>query len=571
MLTPASENDLYSAMLATLAGADVNTEPARIAFETTRGDFAARFAAAIQAQLALLAKPEVVIDVPEHPEMLTRAELAELIEPAVAGFLRSQPSKAELLAETERIRRRQERRPGWIPTVDRDGRPIPQPVGAEDELPLTCSTAESFPELGEVPIQLPTDGDDRPEVPMLRGGIGELEVVLHTVLGTAGAEGVLGDVWLDTAANEALVPDDACWWPRDRGEPVPAAQDPGVAAELLATSPTLGGVPVTEDSLPAVVQAIAAAGDWRLSRRWRLAAWEPSEDAEILVTARAALAGWAHETGSGLILHVSGGAFHAHDGLSGYPWPLHSFLLCVARSGDGTDRIDSVHRLTLSCPGTVWCHRGGCDEQAVPELGWLLAPLAEAGQTASAVADQGKLADAYQRLYGAAGFTEDADAVLDVVNSVLDGAGWTELERSTWEGGLEEALFRRAEHCLMAQYDPVTRRLRLADGKAGLELSVDVLAQEGVITGDEVDVSEAVIEQWGADRLAAARDLLRGAMDELPHHVESTVLGLHPLADGGLHGPESFTLATKQVSALLRAMGNSILRIEVGGGARAGG
>jgi hypothetical protein len=125
MLGPAAENDLFLVMLTTLAGADVDVEPARIAFETTRGDFAARFAAAIEAQIARLAKPEVVIDIPDRPEDLTKKGLEELVRPAEVGFLKSYPTKTDLLDHLQLIKRRQERRPAWVPTVDRTGRPIP--------------------------------------------------------------------------------------------------------------------------------------------------------------------------------------------------------------------------------------------------------------------------------------------------------------------------------------------------------------------------------------------------------------------------------------------------------------
>jgi hypothetical protein len=559
MLSPATQNELLATMLSTLAGDDVDVEPAKIAFETTRGDFATRFAAAIEAQLAPAAKPEVVIDIPERPEELTKAELAELVRPAVTGFLRSYPTKSELLDELQRIKRRQERRPSWIPTVDRNSRPLP-PVDSEEGPPLVSSTVANFPELGDVSVQLPTDGEDRPDVPTLAGGIGELEMVLHAVLGTIGAEGVLGDLSLDAAANEALVPDETCWWPRQQTEPVPATHDPGVASELLATCVTLGGVPVADDSPEVIAQALVVAGDWRFGRRWRLEAWDPTSDAGVLVTARAALAGWAHEGGSGLILHVSGGAFHAHEGLSGYPGPLHSHLLCVTRSREGTDEIAAVHRVTLSCPGPEWCHRGGCAEQVEPDLDALLSPLIEAGQTAGALTEQGEVSEAYLQLYGAAGVAEYADSVLDVVGSTLSGAGWAELERSTWEGGLEDVLLRRAEHCLRVEYDPVTRRLRLGDGKPWLEGALDLLAEDGVLIGtegaEEIDTGEEAVERWGTDLLTAAQDFLRDGIETLPQQqVEGTVLGLHPHADGELRGPASVTLAAEQVSVLLRTMG----------------
>jgi hypothetical protein len=122
-----SQNDLLLSMMRTLVRDDVDWEQVRQAFESTRGDFTAKFTAAVQARLAQLVVPEVFIDLPEHPEELRNSGLEALVRPAADGFLRSYPNKDELLDQAERIRRRQERRPAWIPRLDRDGRPIPGP------------------------------------------------------------------------------------------------------------------------------------------------------------------------------------------------------------------------------------------------------------------------------------------------------------------------------------------------------------------------------------------------------------------------------------------------------------
>jgi hypothetical protein len=50
------------------------------------------FAAAIGAQVAPPAKPEVVTDAPDRPEELTKKELEELVRPADVGFLKSYPT-----------------------------------------------------------------------------------------------------------------------------------------------------------------------------------------------------------------------------------------------------------------------------------------------------------------------------------------------------------------------------------------------------------------------------------------------------------------------------------------------
>ncbi|MDG4762569.1 hypothetical protein O7632_00335 [Solwaraspora sp. WMMD406] len=117
------QNEQLLSMLEIVAGDHVDLEPVRKAFEQTRGDFRAKFTAAVQARLAQSAVPEVFIDLPEHPAELRKSDLEALVRPAADGFLRSHPSKQELLTQVGRIRRRQERRPAWIPRVDRDGNP----------------------------------------------------------------------------------------------------------------------------------------------------------------------------------------------------------------------------------------------------------------------------------------------------------------------------------------------------------------------------------------------------------------------------------------------------------------
>jgi hypothetical protein len=122
-------------------------------------------------------------------------------------------------------------------------------------------------------------------------------------------------------------------------------------------------------------------------------------------------------------------------------------------------------------------------------------------------------------------------------------------------------LLRRGEHCMIASYDPVTRQVRLDDGKAELQATLQVLADDGVLTGsgdqETVDIGEAAQQQWGAELLTAAKDLLRGRIDELriAGPAQGALLGMHPHADGSLHSPEATTLAESQLTVLLRTAG----------------
>ncbi len=259
-------------------------------------------------------------------------------------------------------------------------------------------------------------------------------------------------------------------------------------------------------------------------------------------------------------MYVHGGAFHATDGIFGAPVPLHSYLLCVSRPAATHDEFDAVHRLTLSCPGENWCHRGGCTEEPCLELEALLRPIVTAGIAADAVRTEGQ--EEYQQLYGGAGSVEYTDTVLGIAHLTLVTAGWADLGRSEWEGGIEEGHFRRGEHCLTVTYDPVTRQLQLADGKPELELTLQLLAEDGVLTGDEgaesLDTGEDTVETWGADLLDAAAELLRGRISPLPgldDAVRITLVGLHPHADGSLRGSGSSDLVEEQLTTFLRTIG----------------
>jgi hypothetical protein len=88
-----TKNDLLLSMMSTLVGDDVDLEPAEKAFEVTRGDFRAKFTAAVQARLAQLVVPEVFIELPEHPEQLRKADLEALVRQAPHGSCARIPAR----------------------------------------------------------------------------------------------------------------------------------------------------------------------------------------------------------------------------------------------------------------------------------------------------------------------------------------------------------------------------------------------------------------------------------------------------------------------------------------------
>ncbi|MCR6483729.1 hypothetical protein M8542_12965 [Amycolatopsis sp. OK19-0408] len=540
MSGPVAENEAWLAALEALVGAEADIESAKTAFETTRGDFKARFSAAVESLIKPLVRPEIFIDIPAEPELLTRGELETLMREAEVVFSRARPSKSELLSHLDAVKRRQENRPSWVPRQLPDGSAAPAalaPGAPQDGWPLQAETVTSFPEFDEITVEVLESYEGRPERKLMSGGVGELEIVLHALLGVGGGEAPDGDVLLDDVAIEALVPDAVCWWPRDPERSLRASQDPGVAAELLATVATIGGVAVADNAsagLDLAARALAATGDWRYSRRWRLDGWEPGEPIPFLATAQAAVAGWADGGESGLLVYVYGGGLNALDGLSGTPLPLHSYLLCITRSSASDDGIGVVHRLGFACPGEHWCRRGGCGELAPTDLDGDLLPVVTAGQAADlAIGDSGRIWDEYRRRYGTGSvFVDEAETVLDCAETLLSRVGWQELERSEWEGGMEILLVRRGRTCLLVEYDPATRQVALADGGSWFELFLEIAEEDGIPAPDDVDV-----EPWSGDRR------------------QISVVGLHPHADGRLHGPESFELATRQLSMFFRESG----------------
>jgi hypothetical protein len=108
---PYVTNGLYLAFVEMLYGEQADADAAEQAFNSTDGTCLERITAAINALLRPHLRPERFIEVPENPEQMARADLDALVRPVADGFLRSQPTKDELLSKLRRIARRQASRP----------------------------------------------------------------------------------------------------------------------------------------------------------------------------------------------------------------------------------------------------------------------------------------------------------------------------------------------------------------------------------------------------------------------------------------------------------------------------
>lgn len=107
--------------------ADGDLDAAEKAFESTDGDFPAKFRAAVEA--AVSAAPFITerhVRIAENYQQLSKGELDALVRPFANSFLRSQPTRAELLDAVRDVDRRQRQHAQWAPYVVVDPLP-PEP------------------------------------------------------------------------------------------------------------------------------------------------------------------------------------------------------------------------------------------------------------------------------------------------------------------------------------------------------------------------------------------------------------------------------------------------------------
>src|SRR5215471_4211186 len=101
------DNEVLLGAMQVFTGQGVDLDAAERAFAETRGNFRAKLTAALQAVTVAKLRPERFIEIPASPESLSKAELLALVEPNVE-YIRSNASKADLLAALRSIKYRQE-------------------------------------------------------------------------------------------------------------------------------------------------------------------------------------------------------------------------------------------------------------------------------------------------------------------------------------------------------------------------------------------------------------------------------------------------------------------------------
>jgi hypothetical protein len=113
-------------------------EAAEMAFEATAGDFPTRFRATVQAAVAsgLTLEAERHVRIPEDYERLGKDELDALVRPFTNSFLRSQPTRAELLDAVREIDHRQRQHALWAPYIMVDPLPPEPRISTTEQLAL---------------------------------------------------------------------------------------------------------------------------------------------------------------------------------------------------------------------------------------------------------------------------------------------------------------------------------------------------------------------------------------------------------------------------------------------------
>lgn len=242
MTEPYATNGLCLAFAGMLYGEEADADAAEQAFNSTDGTFLERITAAINALLRHHLKPERFIEIPENPELMARADLDALVRLVAEGFLRSQPTKDELLSQLQQIARRQASRPSWMPRTDDSPSADNGPEASEEFSRPVSVTLSGFPELGEVTIAAPAYyGDVMYDADSKHPAV--LQITLLTVFGATDASAAGRTIRGEWDALDALVPAERRWWLPPEMTPTPraAAEDAGGCRRSARDHPIPGG------------------------------------------------------------------------------------------------------------------------------------------------------------------------------------------------------------------------------------------------------------------------------------------------------------------------------------------
>ncbi len=557
-------NGLLLAFADLLHNDQADADAAEQAFNSAHGPFLERITAAINALLRPHLKPEKFIEIPENPQRMTRSDLDKLVRPVAEGFLRSQPTKEELLYELRQIARRQVSRPSWMPRTEDSARVIDDEEASDESSQLVPMRLSGFPELGEVTIKAPAVYGD----PMYSADGNQpalLQMALLTVFGAAIPDAAGRTVRGDGTALDALVPAENRWWTPSETTLTPgsAADDPGIAVEVLATTECLGGLQVQDLEGPnastLAAGVLLSTGSWKHGPLIVVDGSRPSDDSRIRSLARASFAGWADDTNQGFAMAVVSEGWD--DDASVYPLGhrLHSYVLWwTAPQAGATQDFGTLRRVVLYCPGEETCQRGGCDTTLDDELLAAVGLVAvEAGVTASIAANADWAADAY-RAASLGTIDDEPEEVLSVATQPLLAAGWEEISSSSSDLGDVEVLLSRQGQVPTAAYSPLTREITFGDGRQELDFLCEILADDGALVEDPQGVRQvnrtAVSDTWSDSALSLIEKHLRHDLADattLINPLNILVAGIWPWGTGVPSTDEDRSLVHRQVMVTL--------------------
>jgi hypothetical protein len=512
-------NGLLLAFADLLHNDQADAYAAEQAFDSTHGPFFERFTAAVNALLLPHLRPEKFIEIPENPERMTRSDLDTLVRPVAEGFLRSHPTKEELLSELRQIARRQASRPSWMPLTEDSVGVIDNDETSDESSRLVPMRLSGFPELGEITINAPAFYGD----PMYSADSNQpalLQMALLTVFGAAVPDAAGRTVRGDGTALDALVPAENRWWVTSETNLTPGstADDPGIAVEVLATTESLGSTPLQDIDGPnastLAAGVLLSTGSWKHGPLIVVDELRPSDDSRLRSLARASFAGWADDTNQGFAIAVVSGGWDEEASVYPLGQRLHTYVLWWTAPQAGTTQdLGTLRRVILHCPGEEICRRGGCDTTLDDELLAAVGLVAvDAGVAASIAANADWAADAYRASW--LGTVDDEpEEVLSIATQPLLAAGWEEIFSSSSELGDVEVLLSRRDQVLTAAYSPMTREITFADGRRELDFLCEILADEGDLIEDSEGIRQvnrtAVSDTWSDSALSLIEKHLR--------------------------------------------------------------
>jgi hypothetical protein len=565
MSDPYFNNELMLAAMSVFTASDASFTDAEQAFLQTRGDFKAKLTAALRIMTIAKLKPEKFFAIPEDLESLSKQELVDLFPPDGGVFVRSNASKDDLRSALRQISRRQRGRPRWMPRTP-DSAPDPAQADQEDEeepssaFDTVPGSLAGLPEIGTITTQVPAWYEDPAYVAGDASGPA-LQLTLLAALGigpdaiperTIIAEDPIPGPFTFFSAEE-----EGTGAPERAEQPVALSVQDGPAAviELLATTRTLGGLPVKDESAEDAIGVLLNADGWWHSPAIVMDVHSPFGLGSQRTVARVSSAEWTDtdEGRVGFVVLVNVASAHSDGFVAAGTGDLHQFTLWWEASSvdESATREGTWHRLVQHCTGEDSCLRNGCPASGAPEVGWLAAQVASEATAVASMLEAGNWATkAYLRTLADPddpSVYEEQGGVMWIAEGILEGLGWHPVDRSSWDIGDQDLLLYRSGCVLLARHHATHRELSVSDGMEELAIVRDML-EEQEEPGNACQNQSATPADADRDtrtQPAALDECLRllkaNAITPINglHHHSTPLLCLWPWGDGQPHTEHS--------------------------------